>query len=455
MDFIRFSMKLSLVFLLALLTSSLVAQVSIDQTFHDFGEINRGHMRLAEFNLMNNGDQKVLILRADQDPELDIRFSSKTIEPGTYATVRIQINPTSKGRFSRSTNLWISTSKEPFVLELEGLVKELEVSFQPCPGFAHPDKVQPIQFSMTAYVTDMKSGAPLENASLQMLRNGVPLEQPLITNDQGKISKEIPLGLYYVIVDKEGYESREASIYLNIRRNEVRVKLMPLSKPDIAHPTDVSSEHIATKPPLEVKPAPTTFEADPGDFSAEKYAANNIVFLIDVSSSMRKEGRLDLLKASMIQLVEILREIDHVSILTYTSTSKMIMESLSATESNKALMVTVIQGLEAKGSTVGGQAIKYAFEIVKAHYIENGSNQVVMATDGQFRDNYTSMLKMVRKNKRGGRNITVIGIKNSARSAEQMREIAMTGSGHYINIETYTDARENLVRGIKASSLKE
>jgi len=36
-----------------------------------------------------------------------------------------------------------------------------------------------------------------------------------------------------------------------------------------------------------------------------------------------------------------------------------------------------------------------------------------------------------------------------------MREIEMTGSGHYINIESYADARENLVQGIKASSLKE
>ena len=36
-----------------------------------------------------------------------------------------------------------------------------------------------------------------------------------------------------------------------------------------------------------------------------------------------------------------------------------------------------------------------------------------------------------------------------------MREIALKGSGHYINVESNADARENLVQGIKASSLKE
>ena len=432
------------------------AQVTIDQTYHDFGEINRGHMRLVEFNLMNNGTKKVLILRADQDPELDIRFSTKTIEPGAYATIRIQINPRSKGKFKKTTNLWISTSNEPFVLELEGMVRELEVSFQPCPSFTHPNKIQPIQFSMTAYITDIKTGAPLENASIQMLRNGIPLEEPLITNDQGKVSKEIPLGLYYVITEREGYESREASIYLNRKRNEVRIRLLALKETVVENTIEIPEKPVINEPEVVVESEPPAeIEIYPGEFSEKIYAANNIVFLIDVSSSMRKEGRLELLKASMIELVEILRPIDYVSIMTYTSTSKMIMESLSATESNKALMISIIQGLEAKGSTVGGQAVKSAFEVVKAHYIENGSNQVVMATDGQFRDNYTAMLKMVKKNGRQGRHISVIGIKNSARSAEQMREIATTGLGQYINIETYTDAQENLVDGIKASSRKE
>ena len=215
-------------------------------------------------------------------------------------------------------------------------------------------------------------------------------------------------------------------------------------------------EPVVMQPQKEREQDPiATIGVDPGDFSVDRYAANNIVFLIDVSASMRKEGRLDLLKASMLELVEILREIDQVSILTYTSTSKMVLEPINATESNKALMIKVIQGLEAKGSTVGGQAVRSAFEVVKAHYVKEGSNQVVMATDGQFRDNFKDMLKMVKKNSRGGRNISVIGIKNSSRSADQMREIATAGSGYYINIESYDDAQENLVQGIKASSLKD
>ena len=90
------------------------------------------------------------------------------------------------------------------------------------------------------------------------------------------------------------------------------------------------------------------------------YAANNIVFLIDVSLSMKREGRLDLLKASMLKLLTILRDIDQVSILNYTTTSKMVLESINATEKNKKRIAGVIQSLEALGGTQGGQAIRAA-----------------------------------------------------------------------------------------------
>ena len=98
--------------------------------------------------------------------------------------------------------------------------------------------------------------------------------------------------------------------------------------------------------------------------------------------------------------------------------------------------------------------MKSAFEVVRAHYVKNGSNQVVMATDGLFRENYDDLLAIVKTNASSGRNMSVIGIKNKTQSAKQMKEIAATGSGYYINIQAYEDAKGNLVEGIKAASLK-
>ena len=455
-------MRFTLLFFLSVLCSGIMAQVTLDQTYHDFGEIYKGDSRVAEFNLMNTGDKKIYILRADTDRELDIRFSTKTVEPGAYATIRIQVNPREKGKFAKSTNLWISSSQVPFLLELVGDVKELEKTFQPCPTFRNPNTVQQIQFSMEATVTDAKSELPVEGAVIQMLRNGVPMDIPLLTDERGKASLEIPLGLYYVITSADGYKTDEADIYLNRSRREVRIKLIPLEKREDPIPeaaatipaTAIEAEPVSGEP-LVAELAETTVVAKlPAGFSPDNYAANNIVFLIDVSGSMRQLGRLDLLKASMLELIKILREIDRVSILTYTATSKVVMESMNATESNKALMSSIITGLEAKGSTQGGQAMQSAFDMVKRNYVKNGSNQVVMATDGLFRDNYAAMLKLVESNTSNNRNISVIGIKNVSRSAAQMQEIATVGSGYYINIQSYEDAKGNLIQGIKAACVK-
>ena len=198
-------MKNLLIGILSLISSGLVAQVTIDKTSHDFGDIHKGDPRLAEFNLMNKSTKSVFILRADQDRETDIKFSTKTVAPGTYATIRIQYNPRSKGRFKKDINLYISSLMEPIVLELQGTVKELEASFLPCPSFTHPERNQGINFSMNAIVTDQTTGLPIPNAGIQMIKNGVPLKRPLYTDDRGKASKEIPLGLYYVVIEKEGY----------------------------------------------------------------------------------------------------------------------------------------------------------------------------------------------------------------------------------------------------------
>ena len=65
-------------------------------------------------------------------------------------------------------------------------------------------------------------------------------------------------------------------------------------------------------------------------FPRSEFCENNVVFLIDVSSSMRGEDRLDLLKKSMIQLTHMLRSIDKVTIMTYSDESQVVLSATSA-----------------------------------------------------------------------------------------------------------------------------
>src|SRR5690606_30302799 len=51
--------------------------------------------------------------------------------------------------------------------------------------------------------------------------------------------------------------------------------------------------------------------------AAEVYVANNIVFVVDVSASMSLDGKLDLLKASMLELLDVLRPEDKISLVAF------------------------------------------------------------------------------------------------------------------------------------------
>ena len=59
-------------------------------------------------------------------------------------------------------------------------------------------------------------------------------------------------------------------------------------------------------------------EDDPyPNFSVNEFKPSNIVFLVDVSSSMAYTGKLDLLKVAMIKLAGMLRDVDQITMVSY------------------------------------------------------------------------------------------------------------------------------------------
>ena len=85
------------------------------------------------------------------------------------------------------------------------------------------------------------------------------------------------------------------------------------------------------------------------------FAANNIVFIVDISASMNTKGKLDLLKMSMIELAKHLRKEDHVTLVAYSSKVNLLLENVSG--SDQAQIIQQIKSLKAGGSTAGGDAI--------------------------------------------------------------------------------------------------
>ena len=98
--------------------------------------------------------------------------------------------------------------------------------------------------------------------------------------------------------------------------------------------------------------------------------------------------------------------------------------------------------------------MKLAYEKAKNEFIENGNNQIIIATDGDFNEGNENINKIAKKIKKSDLVISVVGIKAKQIPKENMKAIAKIGGGNYITIDSYDAACKSLVNEIKINSFK-
>ncbi len=114
----------------------------------------------------------------------------------------------------------------------------------------------------------------------------------------------------------------------------------------------------------------------------DKRPPSNLVFLIDVSGSMDTPEKLPLVQWSLGKMVEQLGENDRVAIVVYAGASGLVLPSTSCI--HKAEILSAIEQLHGGGSTNGGAGIQLAYDVAAQNFIKNGTNRVILATDGDF-----------------------------------------------------------------------
>jgi Ca-activated chloride channel family protein len=178
----------------------------------------------------------------------------------------------------------------------------------------------------------------------------------------------------------------------------------------------------------------------------ENLPPSNLVFLIDVSGSMYSPNKLPLLKTAFKMLVQQLRPQDRVAIVVYAGAAGMVLESTPGSE--KAKITAKIEGLQAGGSTAGGEGIKLAYKIAKETFIEGGNNRVILATDGDFNVGASSegeLVQMIEERRDQGISLTVLGFGMGNIKDNKMEALADKGNGNYAYIDNALEAKKVLV----------
>jgi len=169
----------------------------------------------------------------------------------------------------------------------------------------------------------------------------------------------------------------------------------------------------------------------------------NLVFLVDVSGSMRSQDKLPLVKSTLTALANELRSDDRVSIVVYSGTVGLLL----APTSNKRHVKEAVDCLFARGSTAGGDALKLAYSTARKNFLKGGINRIIMATDGDFNVGTSStdeLKKIVAKERESGVNLTMLGYGTGNIRDELMEGIANVGNGNYAYIDSAMEAQKVL-----------
>lgn len=191
--------------------------------------------------------------------------------------------------------------------------------------------------------------------------------------------------------------------------------------------------------------------ATPAEVDAARNGAN-LVFLIDVSGSMRSEDKLDLLKDSFTTLLEHLDGNDRVSIVTYSGAEEVVLEG--AAGDDDAQILRAIYKLQASGSTNGEAGLKMAYEVAARNFIDGGVNRIVMASDGDLNVGVSSesdLYDLVDGKRESGVYLSVLGFGTGNYKDTKMEVLADHGNGSYHYIDSIEEADRVLSERLMAN----
>ena len=179
------------------------------------------------------------------------------------------------------------------------------------------------------------------------------------------------------------------------------------------------------------------------DYEISSNVRNNFVFLLDVSGSMSSENKLPLMINAFKLLIDNLGENDRVSIVTYASGDKVVLDGAYGYEKTK--ISAVISDLYAGGSTAGAKGIQKAYELASKYFIEGGNNRVFLGTDGDFNVGISStseLEKFISNKRQTGVYLSLLGFGEGNLHSSTMDTLAQAGNGNYYYIDSILEAQK-------------
>ena len=170
------------------------------------------------------------------------------------------------------------------------------------------------------------------------------------------------------------------------------------------------------------------------------------MFLVDVSGSMFSDDKLPLVKAGLKLLVKQLRPQDHVALVVYAGAAGLVLPPTPG--SQPQVILDALDRLQAGGSTAGGAGLRLAYSTARQHFLKEGNNRIILATDGDFNVGESSeeaTEQLITEQRESGVFLTVLGCGRGNLRDSRMETLADKGNGNYAYLDNLDEAGRVLV----------
>ena len=433
--------KIVLTFLVFVFSVELVSAqtnaLKLLSTQVDFGRIAAIAYPPKRIEFVNAGTEKLAILLVEKGPYVKVRFEHRFYQPGEKGIIYVNYEVGTLGDFTEEIKIYTNTDEMPQTVTLKGTC----ISVQEC--FPNINNLTIRNIMVVNKITQ----EPVPLAEVSFVRNHNTSNQVTLKMDKaGKTTNELPIGLYDINASVKGFAAYDTETFIPKTMPLVVIELTPLQR--VQPPAPVTQVTQAPQSIQERNPEITSV-----DLPENKYAANNIVLLLDVSSSMHSQGKFSLLQQSINNLVLILRPIDYVTIITYASDAKVVMPAVPGNEKDK--ITGIVQDLSPHGSTQGVKGLNMAYDMATQQFIKGGNNQIILATDGEFSEKgltdeyYQNFISGYAQK---GIKLSILGFGINQSAIGRMKKMADSGNGSFILIDSEKFVKNALIDEIKTMS---
>lgn len=379
--------------ILFLVTQTAISQnslIGIDEQTKDIGSVDHIYKVKVDFIITNHQSKNLYLLRADAEKGLTIQTSKKTIKPNDTTIIVVEFIPTQTGKFTKNIDLITSADGAPFKFSLTGQIQSIKTD----------DKTACFYFK-------------------KPINSGFKKIEPIVVSE----------------INKPKDSSNKIPDYTN----------------DQSTPPTSSKTVTVTIQKTTTTAKDTSLNRD-NRLDQNLYKPNNIIFLVDVSSSMKDTNKLKVMQFALHYLIDVLRETDRITFITYADSVRTLRNGVSGSDKND--LHAVVDLLKAKGTTKGKKAVLYSLDVALKNYIEGGNNQIILATDGKFRFDEKDQAQYVSKQGDKLVKLSTIAFGDDREAMSNLKDIAHSSNGNFIYIKHKSKAKDQLLDEIKKNSLK-